>query len=242
MLYFRSLQFLFTFTVLGTLLFGCEETKNKDVQSTTDLPSEPPTKIVYDDLIIKDKSDYILIPVEISPDDNEQREGLFSRNVNQSKNFYNIIFYHKKNATSNLLLNKLAIIKSFNFIEIDSQENTEKPEREQKTFWLYRIITKDTNQDGKLNNLDATLGYISDLSGKNLRQITPRNTQLINWQVLPSQGEILLKVINDSDRDLKFTDKDKVSFIKVDLNNPKIGTNLINNQLEQKIKSYSFEE
>ena len=216
--------------------------RKKKAENTTDLPSKPPTMIVYDDLVIKEESDYILIPVGISPDNNEQREGLFSRKSIKSKNFYNIIFYNKKNAKTNLLLNKSAIIKSFNFLEIDAQqktditETTETTEKIQKNFWLYRIIKTDTNQDGKLNNLDANIGYISDLSGRNLRQITPGNTQLLDWSVLPAQGEILLKVLNDSDQDQKFTEKDKTDFIKVNLNNPKIGTNLINNQLGAKNK------
>ena len=241
MLYLRHLQFFLTVIFLGTFLFGCEEPQEKKAENTTEVTPEEPTTIVYNDLIIKEQSDYILIPVGISPDKNEQKEGLFSRNSNKSKNFYNIIFYHKKNANTNLLLDKEAIIKSFNFLEIDALEKIEATEKTHKNFWLYRIITIDTNQDGKLNNLDANSGYISDLSGNNLRQITPDNTQLVSWSVLSEQGEILLKILNDSDKDRKFTDKDKIDFIKVNLNNPKIGTKLINNKLEQTIKSHSSE-
>lgn len=248
MLYFRYLRFLLTVIFFGIFLCGCEEPEEEKPQNTTDLPSEEPIAIIYDDLIIKEQSDYILIPVGISPDKNERREGLFSRNADKSKNFYNIIFYHKENASTNLLLNKSAIVKSFNFLEIDAEVDlqeetatTATTEKTQKSFWLYRIITTDTNQDGKLNDLDANIGYISDLSGKNLRQITPENTQLIGWSILRGKGEILLKILNDSDKDRKFTEKDRVSFIKVNLNNPKIGTNLINDQLEQKIKSHSLE-
>ena len=249
MLYWRYLRFFLTVIFLGIFLCACEEPEKEKPQKTTDLPSEPPTTLVYDELKIKEQSDYILIPVGISPDKNERREGLFSRkSPNKSKNFYNIIFYNKKNASTNLLLNKSAIIKSLNFLEIDAPiEPAEKPattettEKTQKSFWLYRIITTDTNQDGKLNDLDANIGYISDLSGKNLRQITPENSQLIDWYTLPAQGEIIFKILNDSDKDRNFTEKDRINFIKVNLNNPKIGTNLIDKQLEQKIQSYSLE-
>ncbi len=242
MVYFRYLQFFLTVIVLGTFLFGCEEPQKKQAQKTTDLPSQEPTTIVYNDLIIKEQSNYILIPVGISPDKNEQREGLFSRKSDTSKNLYNIIFYDKTNAKTSLLLKKQAIIKSFNFLEIDALSKTEEPEKKTKNFWIYRIINSDTNRDGKLNDLDANIGYISDLSGKNLRPITPSNSQLLDWSVLPAQGEILIKILNDSDKDLKFTEKDKISFIKLNLNKPKIGNKLINNELEQKIKSYAIEE
>lgn len=242
MLYFRYFKKIFTVIILGIFLFGCEEPQKKKVQNTTDLPSQEPKKIIYDDLFVKEESNYILIPVGISPDNNEQRDGFFSRRSNQNKNFYNIIFYHKKKYTASLLLQKKSIIKSFNFLEIDISPKTEDTERKIKSFWLYRIITSDTNRDGKLNDLDAHIGYISDVSGKNLRQITPPNSQLINWSVLSAEGEIIVKILSDSDKDLKFTEKDNVSFIKVDLNNPKIGNNLISNELEQQIKSYSLEE
>lgn len=49
--------------------------------------------------------------------------------------------------------------------------------------WLYRIIDQDTNTDKKLNGEDATIGYLSDLSGKNLQQITPNNTRIIGTQI-----------------------------------------------------------
>ncbi|KST62986.1 hypothetical protein [Mastigocoleus testarum] len=240
-MYFRYLQFFFIF-ILGTLLAACDEPQEKKVQNANDLPSQEPTTIVYEDLVVKNQSDYLLIPVGISPDKNEQREGLFSRKSNKSTNFYNIIFYNKKTGETSLLLNKQAIIKSFNFLEIDVPPIAEQAKKTSKNVWLYRMITTDTNQDGKLDDLDAIIGYISDFAGKNLLQITPPNTQLVNWSVLPEQGEVLIKLINDSDKDLKFTDKDKINFIKVDLNKPKIGTNFINNELEQKIKSYSQQE
>lgn len=49
--------------------------------------------------------------------------------------------------------------------------------------WLYRIIDQDTNTDKKLNGEDATIGYLSDLSGKNLQQITLNNTRIIGTQI-----------------------------------------------------------
>ncbi|MDJ0697362.1 hypothetical protein [Mastigocoleus sp. MO_188.B34] len=240
-MYFRHLKFFFIF-ILGILLSACGEVEEKKVQNTNDLPSREPTTIVYEDLVVKNQSDYVLIPVGISPDENEQREGLFSRKSNKSKNIYNIIFYNKKTGNTSLLLNRQAIIKSFNFLEIDVPPKTEEEKKTSKIFWLYRLITTDTNQDGKLDDLDAIIGYVSDFTGKNLLQVTPANTQLANWFVLPEQGEVLIKLLNDSDKDLKFTDKDTINFIKVDLNKPKIGTNFINNELEQKIKSYSSQE
>jgi len=105
-------------------------------------------------------------------------------------------------------------------------------------FWLYRIIENDTNKDNKLNSQDAIIVYISDSSGKNLQQITPNNAQLISRTIVQSVGAIFLKNIEDSDNDKKITERDKINFIKVNLNKPAIGAEIISDQMDQEIKSY----
>ena len=87
--------------------------------------------------MLKNQSDYVLIPVGISPDNNEQREGLFSRKSNKNTNFYNIIFYNKKTKDTSLLLNKQAIIKSFNFVEIDVPPTAEQTQKNIEKIFGY---------------------------------------------------------------------------------------------------------
>ncbi len=131
---------------------------------------------------------------------------------------YNLIFYRKQDGEAHLLLNKKAIITSFDLLEV---KTANKPITR---VWLYRIIDQDTNTDKKLNSADATIGYLSDLSGKNLQQITPNNTRIINWVVVPSQNAIFLKIIKDSDNDKKFTEEDNTNFVRVNLDKIGIGT------------------
>lgn len=78
------------------------------------------------------------------------------------------------------------------------------------------------------------------MSGKNLQQITPNNTQIINWVVVPSQNAVFLKIIKDSDNDKKFTEKDKTNFVRVNLDKPEMGTEIISNQIEEEIKKNTF--
>ncbi|MEM7555900.1 MAG: hypothetical protein AAF378_17740 [Cyanobacteria bacterium P01_A01_bin.84] len=191
-----------------------------------------PINIIYNEFVAKEKSDYILIPVSISPDVNQEREGIFNRSEKKTKNYYNIIFYNKSDGKTSLLLDKEAIIKSFNFIEIQKEDNST------QGFWLYKIIDKDTNNDNKLNHKDAIIGYISDSSGKNIRQITPDNTQLLNWQIIASRGELLLKVLQDVDENKIFSEQDNATLIKINLNKPQIGNELIKDEIKQKIRSY----
>ncbi len=229
-----------TIIITASLSISCNAgVYSQRQQPQANAQQTPQPSLVYGDLIIKKESDYLMIPVSIFPDanqgekkwDNSLVSGSYSRSYKNRKNIYNLIFYSKKDASINTLLNKKAIIKSFDLVE---KKSIGQPV---KRFWLYRIIEKDTNQDKKLNYQDATIGYLSDLSGENLQQITPDNTQLNSWKVVQSTGAIFLEITKDTNNDQKYDTK---SYIRVDLDNPGIGKEIISNQLEDKMRSYIF--
>jgi len=225
-----------TAIIIATLSFACEPTviKKSEQAKATDKPTPQPN-IFYGELIIKELSDYLMIPVSLKDRNKERGNYLDSSGYSErDSNLYNIIFYHKQDGETHLLLNKKAIITSFDLLEVKAAGKT--PTR----VWLYKILDQDTNADKKLNNEDAVIGYLSDLSGKNLQQITPNNTKIINWVIVPSQNAILLRIIKDSDNNKKFTEEDQTNFIRVNLDKPGIGTEIISDQIEQEIKSYVF--
>ncbi|MDJ0735885.1 MAG: hypothetical protein QNJ47_17780 [Nostocaceae cyanobacterium] len=227
------------YTLLFTLCSACAApvtTEKKQVNQIKEEKSQP--HIVYGDLIIKETSDYLMIPVGISPDNNQEGAFLFSssRYPEADKNIYNLIFYSKKDGTTNILLNKKALISEFKLLSQKKEDG-----KLLKQFWLYKIIDSDTNGNKKLDTKDGIIGYISDLSGKNLKQVTPNNTQIMSWVVVQSIGAMFIKIVKDSNKDKKFTDKDETAFIKVNLDEPKIGSEIISDELEQEIKSYILE-
>lgn len=235
--YCKSILKIVASIILATLSISCNARVNRNgQQSQVNAQQTPEPSIVYGDLIINEKSDYLMIPVSIFPDINQRENkggGLlsssYSRSYRDRNNVYNLIFYSKKDASTNALLDKKAIIKSFDLIEKKTIGQSI------KRFWLYRIIEKDSNEDDKLNYQDATIGYLSDLSGRNLQKITPDNTQLNSWKIVQSTGAIFLEITKDTDNDKKFDTK---SYIRVNLDNPSIGKEIISNQLENEIKSY----
>lgn len=235
--YCKSILKIVASIILATLSISCNARVNRNgQQSQVNAQQTPEPSIVYGDLIINEKSDYLMIPVSIFPDINQRENkggGLlsssYSRSYRDRNNVYNLIFYSKKDASTNTLLDKKAIIKSFDLIEKKTIGQSI------KRFWLYRIIEKDSNEDDKLNYQDATIGYLSDLSGRNLQKITPDNTQLNSWKIVQSTGAIFLEITKDTDNDKKFDTK---SYIRVNLDNPSIGKEIISNQLENEIKSY----
>ncbi|ACC81216.1 hypothetical protein [Nostoc punctiforme] len=233
MKYNRFLNKITTAIIITLLSFSCKSstsTKAEQAQATDKSKSEP--NLVYGDLIIKEQSDYIMIPV-VLPEQNEDKKTdlSLSRSYERNNQLSNIIFYRKQDGEAHILLNKKAIIASFDLLEVKAVEKL--PTR----VWFYKILDQDTNIDTKLNSEDATVGYLSDLSGKSLQQITPNNTQIINWVVVPSQNAIFIKIIKDSDNDKKFTGKDKTNFVRVNLDKPAMGSEIVSNQIEQEIKS-----
>ncbi len=234
---YKFLNKITTAIIIATLSFSCRSSvsRNADQAKATDKP-KPQQNLVYGDLIIKEQSDYLMVPVTLPDQNTDKGIDLSLSRSYERKNqlLYNLIFYGKQNGEAHLLLNKKAIITSFDLLEVKAAE---KPTTR---VWLYRIIDQDTNTDKKLNSEDATIGYLSDLSGKNLQQITPNNTRIISWVVVPSQNAIFLKIIKDSDNDKNFTAEDKTNFVRVNLDKIGMGTEIISDQIEQEIKSYVF--
>lgn len=231
---YNFLQKITTAIIISSLSLSCGATAKKitDQAKAANKPKPEPT-IVYGDLVIKEQSDYLMIPVNLADlDQDKETNSGFSRYDKRENPLYNIIFYHKQNGESHLLLNKKAIINSFDLLE------TKTAGKVSTRLWLYKIFDQDTNGDKKLDYKDGSIGYVSDLSGKNLQQITPNNTQLINWVIVPSQNAIFLKILKDSDNDKKFTEADKTNFVRVSLDKPGMGTEIISDQIEQDIKSY----
>lgn len=235
---YRFLRTLTTAIIVATFALSCDTTINRKTEDARGQASAQPKSqpnINYGELIIKEQSDYVMIPVNVIErnQDKENVLDLSSRSYEKDNGrLYNIVFYRKQDGETHLLLNKKAIINSFDFLE--SKTANKQPIR----FWLYRIIDQDTNQDKLLNSEDAILGYMSDLSGKNLQQITPNKTRIINWVVLPSQNAIFIKILKDSNNDNKFTSEDQTNFVRVSLDKPSIGNEIINDKLEKEIKSY----
>ncbi|MGF1933831.1 MAG: hypothetical protein RM347_005450 [Nostoc sp. ChiQUE02] len=226
-----------TAIIIATLSFSCKSSvsRNPEQAKATDKP-KPQPNLVYGDLIIKDQSDYLMIPVTLTEQNEDKGIDLkISRSYERNNQLlYNLIFYRKQDGEAHLLLNKKAIINSFDLLEVKA---VNKPNTR---VWLYKIIDQDTNTDNKLSSEDAIIGYLSDLSGNNLQQITPNNTRIISWVIVPSQNAIFLKIIKDSDNDKKFTAEDKTNFVRVNLDKPGMGTEIISDQIEQQIKSYVF--
>ncbi len=227
---------------------GLQLVKN-DSTSTTDLKNQK--ILVYGDYMDLDSTDYLLIPIGMKTIDQVEDKGLRSKSSDEyaetaadsyrsyKYNFYslnfgncnNIIFYNKLNDETHLMLQKPAIISQFYFPYYI-------PEYAGKKFYfiLIGIREDDTNADGYINSEDAEKVYISDMSGKNMFQINPDNTQLIDWFIDMKTNNILIKVRFDSNKDEKFNYYDEIDILKTSIDSPVMGKRIINKEIKSNIK------
>ncbi len=206
----------------------------------------------YGDYMDLDSTNYLLIPLGMKTiEEHEDRvlkiksaEEYASESYNGNcrlykYNFYslefgscnNIVFYNKKTDETHLLLQKPAVISKFYFPHYEKEYSGKK-------YWfiLLGIGEDDTNGDGYINNEDAEKVYIADLSGRNLKQITPDNTQLTDWYIDTETNNILMKVRFDSNKDKKFSSSDEIEILKTSIGAPAQGTQVISDEIKNNIK------
>jgi hypothetical protein len=204
---------------------------------TNDSTATDPKKqqiLVYGDYMDLDSTDFLLIPLGMKTVDNADDKNLRSKSseeyveyVGSSRSFKynffsldfgncnNIIFYNKVKESSHLLLQHPAIISKFYFPHYNKEYTGNK-----YYFILVGIREDDTNADGYLNDEDAERVYITDLDGRNKIQVTPDNTQLVDWFIDPATNSVLMKVRFDSNGDHKFTAYDSIDILKTSIDSP----------------------
>lgn len=224
--------------ILCALSLACTGTLTRQSNSTTANANNVSPTIIYSELIFPVNSDYLIIPVGVYLDTNNSK-GLLSTDFSRSSDYsrdaalavYNLIFHQRRTGESHLLLNPNSLIAGFHPID----EENEKGEPIKNKAIFLEVIPEDTNKDGNRDRNDATIGYLADPSGKTLKQITPNNTKIVNWQIDKPLNIMLLKVMQNSNNDSEFTGADDTSFIRVNLNNPGIGSDIITPAMREQI-------
>lgn len=244
-----------TTLALIAITLSCSATKT--VNQAQKKAEKPQPQIAYGDLIVDTESEYIMIPVILSSDEKESERNPISSKLNFSRNRrmigYNMIFYNKTNGKSNILLNRKALISKFEYLlgkkkpgnPSNQNEQTSQPKQNpskkvsskpQNQLLLFHIIDSDTNADGKLDGADAIVGYLSNLGGKSLQAITPPDTQLMSWVFDEKSGGIFVTIRKDSDGDRKFTEKDDIDFVRVNVSKPNIGKEIIDGKTREELQ------
>lgn len=110
--------------------------------------------------------------------------------------YWNIAFYDPNTGNSNLL-------DSGHVMRINSFEQL-------KGQMMYMIKYTDYNGDGQLDHEDPTYLFVSDLGGRNFKQITPDGLHISGLQVIAKSSAVLIQGITDSNHDKKFDESDDI--------------------------------
>jgi hypothetical protein len=73
---------------------------------------------------------------------------------------------------------------------------------------IWTLIDQDTNHDGVINALDTRHLYLSDLTGQNLRALSPEGAQALRWQWDSHSKELFISVRRDTNGDGQYTEED----------------------------------
>jgi hypothetical protein len=250
---FASISTILVLFVAGAVLIGLAaglsgkiQTKDKTgikMNEETGAKKEKESFEFYNPIIIE-RSNYIMLPLGIKQKSaitggfssvSAGRRGAFSYSAASNQNYSNatgryrnIMFYNNATGASHLLLDKKGIISSI-YYPSNKKENYVK-------FLMFAISDKDTNGDGYITGDDETIVYMSDLSGKNLTQITPANTQFLDWNMDEKGTYILISIVKDTNKDHKFDDKDDTAIIKVNPLKPGIGVEITTDEVLKKLE------
>ncbi len=170
--------------------------------------------------IITDSASTLMIPIGYDA-------GMFSSNKLAVWDSYyaNLVFYNFKMDSSFRLFDKNTYIMNFKTYYFDKASyRTHLNDRISKNWILYRVKNLDHNKNGKIDQHDPDLLYVSDIHGKKLQRLTGPDENVVSIDIYHDQNFALIKLQRDADRDGNYKSEDKeFCYIRLDLATLKLG-------------------
>ena len=237
---------LIYFTVFITFLNACNQPKNRESnpvetnQNSTQVIPQDSLSIVnnpINNLNVQtstfteiDSSGILMFPLTMG-ESKGSGDRLLYKDMPES-NYWNIAFYNSKTAEYNLLSEKKMLIKNYSF-----KNSSELTNVFSKKYISYDIVADDTNGDKFYSDDDdATYLFISDKAGKNFKQISPSNYDLLHWEYVSSSNKIIMRLKKDSDKNKIFDDKDEVTSFIFDIEKGTEATEVFPTDFKNKLK------
>lgn len=204
-------------------LFSCKERRPKieniAIENLTQVQIDSiltEFKFQYENPIVLDSSNHILIPIStelLKRKTSYSKEGYYS---NDFPRYWNVLFYNRLTGKINLLTQK-----KFRISEIKAKKNNKEFEEQDVLNGkiLYTISDVDFNNDGKLNGKDPEFLFVSELDGSRLVRISPKNEDLVHYEIIQKSKEILIETRRDSNNDSIFDTRDELIWYKLKMKN-----------------------
>jgi hypothetical protein len=124
--------------------------------------------------------------------------------------FENLKFQHIDSTALRPLTNKKIQIQTATYLNTIS-------DRYKKQIILYTLVDSDTNQDSKVDVNDIKSLYISDAAGKGFKKLSEDVQELIDWNLIDTQGRLYFRTIEDINKNGAFDKNDRVHYHYVNL-------------------------
>jgi hypothetical protein len=223
-------SFLITaFALFFATLIGCSNDDSRRIEiapaaKTTDNGQSQNLKLIFKDAVVIDSTNYVMYPLAISNSSSGGSGSLKVYSGSTGSNVYwNIVFYDMAAKTYHLLDNKRKmVITSYNPFSSSSSDEGVMNIDVKDGHIFYSVIVEDYNKDGHLDLEAPAYLFISDKKGNNFKQISPKNVNVFNWNVIKSTGKVLINIAADTNNDKKFDDNDDATPYVYDLKNGSI--------------------
>lgn len=183
-------------------------------------------KIQTHESIEIDSSGIVVFPLQIGETDDSRLKGSFESGKNDV--CWNMIFYNTKTGEKHWLSDRKMLILNYETNYSNSYNSSNDSEilkiddYSSKNYIFYNIITEDFNQDKKLNYDDPTYLFITDKEGKNLKQISPKSMNVVDWKLIPKTNKIIINARKDINGNKNFDEnEDELINLEFDLNTQK---------------------
>ena len=203
-----------------TILFSCKNESKDSIEATVTetKKNKSQLKIETPDLSEIDSSGILLMPLKIG-ETIDQSFGS-SYESRQEEYYWNIIFYNSKTSEKHLLSENRMLISNYtnDYGSSSTGSNNTIDASSSKKHLFYNIRIFDGNKNGKLDLNDPEYLFISTRTGLELKQLSPKNTDLVSWNYIESSNKVMMNVQHDSNGDKTWNEKDQLITYEYDLN------------------------
>lgn len=250
-------KFLIALLLVLAVALACNRSRNDDeddsserrkkvLEKDEEKQESSETKIVYGNPYMLNGTSFVMVPVLITPDDDNIIESFKREYFSPEKiytsysdrynmfsygDMYNVLFYNIKDSTNYSLLNRKALINKFYMPSYREGDTSS------ARFIIFSLIEEDYNNDEEIDEDDGETVYKSTIFGTDIRQISPDRVKLIDWEADDANDKLVLYVTDDVNRDKKFDKNDETKILGTSISNSDIGKEILSDSLKSSMKT-----
>jgi hypothetical protein len=194
--------------------------------SATAQKSDTQQRFFGEAILISDSLATVLIPVRYNPEHSS-----YLKTGPWNNHYANVLFYNIKTDTYKKLFATDTYVENFvrdrDYYNRTDNNQKNKLDNVSSRWIFYFVKDKDTNRNGKLENDDPSILYVSDREGNNLKALTTEAENAVSIEIFDKQGFALLKMQRDTDHNKSFDNKDKdFYYVRLNLSNLSLGNKI----------------